>query len=288
MRNHRPLLALLTIPALLLGCGQGQNPDGTKSDTDPDHVELIQPAPPEVASELVALLDSADERYPGAAVASFEEFLERHHGYETDRLARSEIDHYRSLSIGRYRHARQIARDGRFEDAEAILLDLAHYLPDSEDGERAQGHLEYDFYLNQAQHYLVRQRFKEAERVARALLQKDLTPSQAEPIEQILDSVGHVGAALGQAERASMMSACRQLMMMLAQTFVEEGSYPSELSIRTIEEWDPMMGRSILRTISSIENYRASDGLYSFTAVGSSGGNRIEVVDCEIQDTRSR
>jgi hypothetical protein len=288
MRHCTPILATFAILCLQMGCGQGEHTERASGGSSGDPVELIQPAPPEVASELVRILDSASEQLPGAAVAMFEAFLEEHHGFETDRLARTEIDHYRSLAVGRYRHARDLAREGHFNAAETILVDLSTYLPETPDGESAKKHLEYDFYMNQAQHYLVRQRFAEAETVARALLAKDLTPTQAETVEQILDSVGHVGAALGQVEKQSTMAACRQLMVMLAQQYVEEGSYPAELSMETIGSWDEMMSRSIRRSISSIEGYRASDNLYSFTVVSSSGKQRIKVVDCEILDTESR
>jgi hypothetical protein len=288
MRHYTPTLALLAIFFLNLGCAQQERSAQQSDDSSADPVELIQPAPPEVASELVRILDSASEQLPGAAVTMFEAFLAEHHGFETDRLARTEIDHYRSLAIGRYRQARELAREGHFTAAEAILVDVATHLPDTPDGKSALEHLQYEFYINQAQHYLVRQRFAEAEEVARSLRERELTPTQAETVEQILDSVGHVGAALGQVEKQSTMSACRQLMVMLAQQYVEEGTYPSELSMETIASWDDMMSRSIRRSISSIENYRASDNLYSFTVVSSSGNQRIKVVDCEILDSGSR
>ena len=70
--------------------------------------------------------------------------------------------------------------------------------------------------------------------------------------------------------------------------YVEIGEYPARLSLTSVAEWDPMTSRAILREFSSIENYRARGGLYSFDAISSSGKHRIKVVDCEIRGVESR
>jgi tetratricopeptide (TPR) repeat protein len=245
--------------------------------------ETVQPTPLEVKVEFFALLETLDDDRPGAAVEGLQTFLSENKSYEIADTVRNEIERFRSYADGRYHEARELAREGRFERAEEILEDLAH-LPDTPDGEGAREHLEFDYYLGKAQWLLMRQRYRESASVARALLEQDLTPTQANQVESILDNVGHVDAALAHAERTNAHNACRHVMVMLAQQFVEEGRYPSDLSIELLKNWDPHGSGSVLRALSSIEDYRASRDTYSFVAVSAQGQHRIRVVDGEIQD----
>jgi tetratricopeptide (TPR) repeat protein len=248
-----------------------------------DSHEAVQRTPVEVKVEFFALLETLDEDQPGAAVEGLRAFLSEYKGYEIADTVRTEIERFHSYADGRYHEARELAREGRFDRAEEILEDLAR-LPKTIDGEAAEKHLEFDYHLGKAQWLLMRQRYRESAAVARALLERDLTPTQADQVESILDNVGHVDAALAHAERASAHNACRHVTVMLAQQFVEEGRYPSDLSLEDLKSWDPHGSRSILRGLSSIEDYRASSDTYSFVAVSAQGQHRIHVVDGEIQD----
>jgi len=71
---------------------------------------------------------------------------------------------------------------------------------------------------------------------------------------------------------------------MLATRFVEEGRYPSRLTIRDVEGWYAHDSEYILRGLSAIEEYRASDRGFSFVGVSKSGRYRLRVTDGRIQD----
>jgi hypothetical protein len=244
---------------------------------------ISQPTPPEVAQQFSALLETLDENRPGASAASLGSFLQQNIGYEIADTVEVEMTYYRSLTEGRYHEARELARQGRFDHAERMLMDLA-LDPESPDGESAQKHLEFDFYFGQAQWLWLRQRFSESAAVANSLLERDLSSHQMDQVETMLDNVGHVDAALAHAGRANAEAACRHLIVLLAQEYIEQNQYPARLSLAEVDKWDKYMARSIRRGLDSIQDYRVVNDNYSFIAVSSGGHHRIRVVDGEIQD----
>ncbi len=243
-----------------------------------------QPTPAEVAAEYRTLLETLDSDQPGASVARLGNFMTENRGYDIVAEVESEIKRLRSAADGRYHAAREFARDGDFERAESMLEDLATHLPDTPDGESAKQHLAFDFFMGKAQWLMVRQQWEESAEVARLLLDRDLTRAQKEQVETILDGAGHVGAAYSQATRAQARAACRHLIIYLETKNADEGEYPSRLSLSDAKEWDPVGSRSILRTLSAIEDYRRSDRGFSFTAVSAENEHRIRVVDGVIED----
>jgi hypothetical protein len=243
-----------------------------------------EPTPPAVAARFYALLETLAQKPPEAAVDSLEIFLRDYDKYEITDLVETEIDRYRAIAQGRYHEARELARQGEFDRAERILVDLAEHLGDTPDGDNARRHLEFEFYFGKAKWLLVRQRFEEAEVVARDLLDRDLTAFQAEQVEMILDNVGMVDAASGMAERAAAQAACRQLTVMLTQQFVEEGRYPSRLSLADVEKWGAHNSKGIIHGLSAIEDFKASAHNFSFVAVSKKGRHHIRVVDGQILD----
>lgn len=281
---------LLTLTSLAVGCTSSE----PRQETPPVDREATPPValpvqPPEdVSIELVETLERADTMRPGEAVVTLQAFLERHHGYTTDEMLVGEIERHRERADDLYHEARDRTRDGDYAEAESILRDLATHLPDTPIGEQAREHLNFRFYLIQAQQLLLKQRFGEAGEVAHRMLELDLTPSQAEQAERILDVVQHSTAALDVVERQSAEQATRQILVMLAQKMVEEGRYPSRLTLDELEKWDPFNGRSVQRALSRIEGYRPSGQSVSFTAVSRSGEQRVEVVDGEILSADTR
>lgn len=242
------------------------------------------PTPAAIDAEFRALLETLDDDRPGAAVASLTEFLNGHRDYDIVPEVERQIRRLTSLASGRYHLAREFAREGEFVRAESILEDLATHLPETPDGKSAKQHLAFDFHIGKAQWLMVRQRWEEGEAVARLLLDRDLTRLQGEQVETILDSASQVGAALSQAAQTQVRAACRQLMILLETRYVEEGAYPSNLSLSDVESWDPIGSRSILRALSAIEDYHPTDRSYSFVAVGAGGQDRIRVVDGALED----
>ena len=242
------------------------------------------PTPPEVEAEFQGLLETVDEELPGASVERLTDFMSRNREFDVVAEVEDEIARLRSLADGHYHDARELARQGDFERAEGMLLDLATHFPRTSDGKSAEEHLEFDFYFGQAQALMVRQEWEQAREVARPLLDRDLTRAQKEQVETILDAAGYVGAAYSQATRGQARAATRQLVIFLEMMLADEGEYPAQLSLSKVAEWDPIGSRSMLRHLSGIEEYRRTDIGYSFTAVSAQNQHRIRVVDGVIEE----
>jgi hypothetical protein len=266
------------------GCGaEKESSEPSQGTTQLSPSDTLLPTPPEVQAEFFALLETTDPEFPGACAQSLRAFLGEYIAYDIADTVRIEIERHCAAAAGRFHKARELARQGYFDVAQQILEDLSLHLYDTPDGESARAYLAFDFYLGKAKWLMVRQRFAECDAVARTLLERDLTSKQMAEVEDILDSVGYVAAAQEQAERSTAENACRQLRVMLANQFVEQGVYPSNLTLKDVERLDHFGSRDILRALSAIEDYRATRDGYSFVAVSSRGNHRLRVVDGEIQ-----
>ncbi len=273
MNSRRCVLIALAVAGLLVGCSQPEPEPEAAPDPGP------QPTPAEVRAEFRALRAAVDQQRPGAAVASLTAFMHEQSRYDIVPEVESEIERLLSVAEGRYQEAREIARQGDFERAEGVLEDLSTHLPGIADGASAKAHLAFDFHLHRAQWLMVRQRWEETEAVARPLLDRDLTRTQAEQVQTLLDGVSQVGAALNQAAATQTRAACRQLIILLEMIYMEEGAYPATLTLSEVESLDALGSRAILRSLSAIERYQSSGGSYSFVAVGAGGADRVRVVD---------
>jgi hypothetical protein len=241
-----------------------------------------QPTPPELQARFEALRDSLGTDTPGASTARLTGFLNEAQRYQIADSVRAEIKAHLAAVDGRYHTARELARDGKFDEAEVILADLA-LLPDTDGGKSARQHLEVDFYMEKARWLLVRQRFDEVKVVASDLLKRDLNRFQRDEVERLLDYTGHGNAAMDMVSRQKARDACKQLIIFVANIYINDGYYPSSLSIADLKERDPYSSQFIVSAISSIENYSATQDHYTLTAVGKSG-ERFLVIDGNIQD----
>ena len=241
------------------------------------------PTPPSVDAEYRALLQSVDEELPGRSVKQLTDFMIANREFDIITEVEREIGRLRELAEGQYRIARDLARAGDFDRAEEILEDLAVHFPKAEVGESAGEHLAFDFYYGKAQALAALERWEEVEEVARALLDRDLTAAQEKRIQATLDAVSTVGAAYSRANRAQAMIDTRLIVIYLEMTYAEEGQYPSRLSLSDVAEWDPVGSRSMLRTLSAIEDYAHDEASYSFTAVSADEQHRVRVVDGVIE-----
>lgn len=262
MRRTAVMLPLLLAAVLCAGCSQKKTP-----------------APAPVAESYHALRDSLSDAPPAAAANRLAEFQHLHARYTLSDTVLLEVDRLRAVAADGYHEAREMARRGEFDRAEILLQDLATYLPGTPAGSSAAEYLAFDFGMSKAQWLMARQRFGESESAARELLDHELTPVQANQVEALLDNLGYVDAAFSQVERQDARNACRHLSVVLMQQFVEEGRYPSRLSIRDIEDWPAHDSEFVLRGLSAIEGYRMTDQGYSFVGVSTSGAHRIRVTD---------
>lgn len=267
LRQLFPLLLMLLAAAIAGGCTQKK-----------------KPTPGLVAESYHTLRDSLMNTPPGAAMDRWAEFLHFNDRYTIADTVYLEIGRLRAEADDGYHTARELARRGEFEQAEVLLLDLATHLPDTPAGASAREYLAFDFGIGRAQWLLARQRFEESETVARELLSRDLTPTQSNQVEAILDNLGYVAAANSQVERSETRNACRHLSIMLFQQFIEDGRYPSRFSIADIKDWAAYDSDLILRGLSAIENYETTGQGYSFEGVSVNGAHRFHVTDGSIQN----
>lgn len=237
------------------------------------------PTPPSVDAEYRTLVQSLEDELPGASVQHLSRFLRANADYDLAAEVEGEIERVIGLAEGRYRLARDLARDGDFEGAEEVLRDLATHLPETSDGEQAIEHLEFDFDFGKAQQLMAGERWVEAGETVRPLLDRDLTRAQESRVQAILDAAETVGVAVARADRAQAMADTRMVTLFLEMTYAEKGRYPRRLSLSDVAEWDPVGTRSLLQTLSAIEDYTFRESSYSFTAVSADGQHRIRVVD---------
>jgi hypothetical protein len=240
--------------------------------------------PPQDTARFYALLDSLRGTLPGYAATRLEVLLREYDDYQIADTVQTEIDRFRATAGEQYQKARELARQGEFDRAERILNDLATNLADTPEGDTAKRHLEFEFYFGKAKWLLYQQRFAECEEVSRDLLERDLTLYQVDQVQAILDNLAQVDVAVSMSERAETQNAVRHLSMLLTQKFVEDGQYPTRLTIREIERWGPHNSEYVLRGLSAIEDYRSSGDTFSFTGVSKSGRFRVRVIDGRVQD----
>jgi len=232
--------------------------------------EKQEPTPQDVSARFHAMLDTLDVNRPGTALLTLESFMNENPGYTVGDSVEQEILEWRGAIQGRYHQARELAREGEFDRAERMLKDLA-LLPQTEDGTSAAQHLEFEFYFEKAKWLMVRQRFEESEAVARELLSHDLNRFQRDQVEQILDHAANVNGAVGMVNRSRAEGACRQLIVLMANLYANEGQYPASMSLPDLQRLDPYSWRSIANELSAIEDYQATQDNYSLVAVGKNG-----------------
>lgn len=267
-RLSRRLSCLALLPALsclALGCEREK-----------------EPTPPAIADRYHALVDTLSMENPGSSTDALRSFLVESRRYTVADSVQLQLQRFNAASEGRYRTARELAREGDFDRAEAMLQDLA-LLPDNEDGKSARQHLEFEFYMEKARWLLVHQRFDEAGDVARTLQARHLSGFQRDEADKILDYTGLANDAMQMSARQSTRAACKQIIVLFASFYVDDGQYPGTFSIADLERFDPYSAKSIARSITAIEDYRASQDHYSMVAVGKDG-SRYHIEDGELKD----
>lgn len=238
------------------------------------------PTPPAVLARYHALVDTLSFDRPGESVAQLDAFLSDTKQYQIADSVEAKITLYRGATYGLYHRARELARDGEFDRAEQMLRDLAQV--DTEDGKSARTHLEFDFHIEKAKWLLVRQRFEEARAVGEYLLTQDLNRFQRDEAEKILDYTGHIDAAMSMVESQNVVNACKQLIVLFASRYADNGYYPPTFSLADLEKFDAYTARSIGRNINTIERYSATQDHYTLVALGRDG-KRYTIEDGDLK-----
>ena len=240
------------------------------------------PTPHDVSARYHAMLDTLDVEQPGASLLALEGFRDANQNYTVADTVEQDILDWRGTIQGRYHQARELSRAGEFDRAERMLQDLA-LLPQTEDGSSAVQHLEFEFYFEKAKSLMIRQRFEESEAVARELLTRDLSRFQRDQVEQILDHTANIGVAEGMVGKSRTEGACRPLIVLMANLYVNEGQYPVSMSLGDLERLDPYYWRSIANELSAIEDYHATQDTYSLVAIGKNG-ERFRIVNGTLEN----
>src|SRR5688572_11348475 len=225
--------------------------------------------PAEMTTRYHALVDTLSFDRPGTSAAALTSFLAEAKQYDIADSVETKIPIYRGATWGRYHGARELARHGEFDRAEEILKDLT--LVDTEDGKSATEHLAFDFYMEKAKYLLVRQRVDDARAVAEYLLTRDINRFQRNQAEQVLDVSGHIDGAMSMVESQKVVGACKQLIVLFATRYADNGYYPPTFDLTDLEQLDGYSKSSIIAAISRIESYSATQDHYTLVALGTDG-----------------
>jgi len=233
--------------------------------------------PPEVRESYQQLKSELDEDSLGESIKILEDFRSDHSAYTIFWIIDEDIARLRKTINGQLRMAREMARDGDLERAEIMIKDLAEHFPDTEDGEMAEKHLQFEFYRLKATRLMMDENFDEARQAINELMEKDLTAQQAYYAENLLDGISTAMHGRSKAEAQIVKAACHKLFMLLKMYEARHGYYPGSLTLASMSLGDHSDQKYIKSALSAIINYKVSEEDFSFTAVSKDGKTHILV-----------
>ncbi len=242
-----------------------------------------QATPEEVVQSYARLKAELDEDTPGASTEKLETFRKQNARYQIAKTISEDIARLRSKAKGQFHRARDLARDGKFDQAEKILHDLSRHFSDAEEGKMAKQFMQFDLYALRATRLMMDRRLHEAEQTVREALRKDLTQEQIFQLERMLDGISNAKLSQAMSSFAQLQSIARNLHVLLEMHHAENGRYPASLSLDDLRLGDPSIQNRIREALLAIEDYQVSDNRYSFVAVGKDGKTRLRVTPGEIQ-----
>lgn len=230
--------------------------------------------PQEVAHAYSALLASLDASRPGDSVARLQNFATRYAAYPIAQTVAADITPWRRQLEPAYLKARDLARDGRFDEAQTILVDLAQ-LQDEPAGRMAREFLSFEFHQLKASQLLVKGDTAAARAAGGELRKLPLNEGQRASAERLLDSVGLVDGANRMTRTTALQSAARMIQVALHGSFAEEGRYPELLDMAS-----PVLANlratGVLSPVARIDNYTSKGDEFSLIVSGADG-QRIRV-----------
>jgi hypothetical protein len=243
------------------------------------------PAPPDVRAEHAELVASLDENAPGLAVLRLQEFARRRERYAPALGVQQDIGRWQALLEPAYRKARDLARDGAFDEAERILVDLA-LVPDEPAGRLSRDFLAFEFHKLKASRLLVAGDAEGAETAARQALDRPLGDEQMAAAQQMLDTAALAKLGAEMTRTTALQSAARTVQVCLVSYFVEYGRYPERF---TLEDPALEMARATrtVDVVARFEDYRADPETFSLIVVGRSGA-RFLVTDRTVEPAAPR
>jgi len=243
------------------------------------------PAPPDVRAEHAELVASLDESAPGLAVLRLQEFARRRERYAPALGVQHDIARCQALLEPAYRRARDLARDGAFDEAERVLVDLA-LVPDEPAGRLSRDFLAFEFHKLKASRLLVAGDAEGAETAARQALARPLGDEQMAAAQQMLDMAALAKLGAEMTRTTALQSAARTVQVCLVSYYAEYGRYPERFTLD-----DPVleMARATrtLDVVARFEDYRADTETFSLIVVGRSGA-RFLVTDRTVEPAAPR
>ena len=237
--------------------------------------------PPEVAQAYTDLVGSLDENAPGASLRKLREFA-RHNGrYAISPVVEAEVEVWRGKLEPAFRTGRDLARAERFDEAEAILRDLAP-LEDERAGKLARDYLASDFLHFKASRLLMRGDIAGAQAVARELRRRPLTLEQMAATERLLDATSSLDVAADMTAAAAFQSAARSIQTLLHSVYAEEGHYPDALTLAS-PALAGLRDSGSFNGVAAIEDYVAGADSFSFVLRGKDPRLRLRVTHVGIE-----
>lgn len=243
------------------------------------------PAPPDLRAEHAELVASLDQNAPGLAVLRLQEFARRRQRYASALGVQDDIARWQALLEPAYRKARDLARDGAFDEAERVLVDLA-LVPDEPAGRLSRDFLAFEFHKLKASRLLVAGDAEGAETAARQALARPLGDEQMAAAQQVLDMAALAKLGAEMTRTTALQSAARTVQVCLVSYYVEYGSYPERF---TLDDPALEMARSTrtLDAVARFEDYRGDTERFSLVVVGKSGA-RFLVTDRTVEPAAPR
>ena len=242
-------------------------------------------APPDVRAEHAGLVASLDQNAPGLAVLRLQEFARRRERYASALGVQHDIARWRALLEPAYRRARDLARDGAFDEAERVLVDLA-LVPDEPAGRLSREFLAFDFHKLKASRLLVAGDAEGAETAARQVLARPLGDQEMAAAQQVLDMAALAKLGAQMTKTTALQSAAKTVQVCLVSYCVEYGRYPERF---TLDDPALEMARATrtLDVVARLEDYRADTDTFSLIVVGRSGA-RFLVTDRTVEPAAPR
>jgi hypothetical protein len=239
--------------------------------------------PPDVTRAYSALVASLDPNAPGASLARLQAFARQNSRYEIATSVDPEIKAWRSRLEPAYLKGRDLVREDRFDEAEAILKDLAQ-LPDEKAGRLAREFLSFEFHQVKASRLLLKGDAAAAGAAARQALGNDLTEEQMAAAQRLLDSASTAGVGVTMMRTTALKSAARALQVFLHSSYAEEGQYPRALTLESPELASLRNSGAFGEWVGSIESYSATEDTFSLVLKGKDPRQRIRVTQSSVEE----
>ena len=242
--------------------------------------------PPEVAQAFSSLVSSLDPNAPGASFARLEGFARQNSRYAISSIVDIQVKAWRNRLEPAYLRGRDLVREEQFEQAEAILKDLAQ-LPDEKAGRLSREFLAFEFPQMKATRLLQKGDTAAAEAVLRELTRRDLSEEQMAAAQRLLDSTSVVGAGAVMTRTTAMRSAARVLQVFLLASYVDNGQYPATLTLDSPEIASLRSGGPLGQVVASIDDYGATQDTFSLVLTGKDLRQRIRITQSAIEEIAS-